>query len=75
MSVMTAEQFAFESEDDLRRIRHLAKAILALAEEEQNDTEYCEEIATFAQMIIETIDELQKQRGAAAEQGEPIDTR
>jgi hypothetical protein len=64
----TTGKFAIKIEDDLRVIRHLAKGIFALAEEEHDNTEYGDEILCFARMIMEKIDTLQEQREVAAGQ-------
>jgi hypothetical protein len=55
-------------EDDLHDVRHLAKVIFALAEEEHHDTEYGEQIVCLARMIMEKVDTLQEQRKRAAGQ-------
>ena len=66
-SLVTSD-FAFEIEDDLHIIRHLANVINVLAEKEHKDTEHGEEIVCLSRMIIQKVVALEDQRAKAAGQ-------
>ena len=70
LRVVDPKHIAFEMEDDLCVVRHLARAIFALADD---DGEYADEIVCLARIIMDKVDTLQNQRARAAGQLTPAE--
>jgi hypothetical protein len=68
MSAVDPKGIAAEMEDDLYVVRHLARAIFALADDDISNSEYGEQIVCLARIIMDKVDMLQDQRAKAAGQ-------
>ena len=73
LRLVDPKHIAFEMEDDLCVVRHLARVIFALAVEEQDATGYGEQIACLARIIMDKVDTLEDQRARAAGQLTPAE--
>jgi hypothetical protein len=71
LRLVDPKHIAFEMEDDLCVVRHLAKTIFALANDD--DGEYANEIACLARIIMDKVDTLEDQRSKAAGQLTPAE--
>ena len=73
MSAVDPKGIAAEMEGDLCVIRHLARAIFALADDDLDSSEYGEQIVCLARIIMDKVDILQDQRARAAGQLTPAE--
>ena len=70
LRLVDPKHIAFEMEDDLCVVRHLARAIFALADD---DGEYADEIVCLTRIIMDKVDTLEDQRSKAAGQLTPAE--
>jgi hypothetical protein len=73
MSTVDPKAIAVDMEDDLCVVRHLARAIFALADDDISNSEYGEQIVCLARIIMDKVDILQDQRARAAGQLTPAE--
>jgi hypothetical protein len=73
MSTVDPKAIAVDMEDDLCVVRHLARAIFALADDDISNSEYGAQIVCLARIIMDKVDILQDQRARAAGQLTPAE--